>query len=85
MSVFRVILVRIFPTFSRIRTEYVEIRSISPYSVQMRGNVGKMQTRITPDTHTFYVVMVNSFVVSLDILVMTNILHKMIKILHEKC
>ena len=26
------------PHFSRIRTEYVEIRSISPYSVRMREN-----------------------------------------------
>ena len=51
----------------------------------MWENVGKMRTRITPDTHTFYVVMVNSFVVSLDIPVMMNILHEMIKILHEKC
>ena len=25
--------------FSRIRTEYREMRSISPYSVQMQGNV----------------------------------------------
>ena len=29
---------------------------ISPYSVQMRENTGKMQTRITPNTDTFYVV-----------------------------
>ena len=36
MPVFGVILVRIFPAFSRIRTEYGEIRSISPYSVRMR-------------------------------------------------
>ena len=27
--------------FSRIRTEYEEIRSISPYSVRMRKNVGQ--------------------------------------------
>ena len=33
---FGVILVRIFPTFSRIRAEYGEIRSISPYLVRMR-------------------------------------------------
>ena len=38
MSVFEVILVRIFPAFSRIRTEYGKIRSISPYSVQMWEN-----------------------------------------------
>ena len=33
VSVFGVILVRIFRAFSRIRTEYGEIRSISPHSV----------------------------------------------------
>ena len=33
VSVFEVILVRIFRAFSRIRTEYGEIRSISPHSV----------------------------------------------------
>ena len=38
--------------FSRIRTEYGEIRSISPRSVRM----GKMRTRITPNTDTFYAV-----------------------------
>ena len=36
--------------FSRIWTEYGEIRSISPYSVQMRENVGKMRIRVTPNT-----------------------------------
>ena len=34
VSVFGVILVRIFSAFSRIRTEYGEIVRISPYSVQ---------------------------------------------------
>ena len=29
---------------------------ISPYSVRMRENAGKMQTRITPNTETFYAV-----------------------------
>ena len=38
VSVFGVILVRIFPALSRIRTEYGEIWSISPYSVRMREN-----------------------------------------------
>ena len=51
-----VILVHIFPAFSRIWTEYGEIRSISPYSVRMRQNVWKMGTRITPNTDTFYAV-----------------------------
>ena len=42
------------PHFSRIRTEHEEIRSISPYSVQMRENAEKMRTRITPNTDSFY-------------------------------
>ena len=56
MSVFGVILVRIFPAFSRIETEYTEIPRISPYSVQMQKNAGKMRTRITLNTDTFYAV-----------------------------
>ena len=55
MSVFGVILVPIFPTFSLIRTEYGEMR-IYPYSVRMRENAGKMRTRITPNMDTFYAV-----------------------------
>ena len=51
-SVFGVILVHIFPAFSRIRTEYGEI----PYSIRMRENAGKMRTRITPNTDSFYAV-----------------------------
>ena len=42
-----------FSASSRIRNEYGEIRSISPYSVQMRENAGKMPTRITPNTDSF--------------------------------
>ena len=38
--------------FSRIWTEYGEIRSISPYSVQC----GKIPTRKTPNTDTFHAV-----------------------------
>ena len=51
-----VILVRIFPSFSRIRTEYGEILRISLDSVRMWENAGKMRTRITPNTGTFYAV-----------------------------
>ena len=36
--------------FSRIRTEYGEIHRISPYSAEY----GKMRTRMTPNTDTFY-------------------------------
>ena len=50
MSVFGVILVRIFPAFFRIRTEYGVIRSIK--------NAGKMRTRITPNTDSFYTVLI---------------------------
>ena len=60
MSVFGVILVRIFSAFSRIRTEYRDILRISPYSVRMRENVGKMRTRITANTDTFYTVCVRT-------------------------
>ena len=56
VSVFGIILVRIFPAFSRIWTEYGEILRIFPYPVQMRENAGKMRTRITPNTDSFYAV-----------------------------
>ena len=46
----------LWSVFSRIQTEYGEIRSISPYSVRMRKNAGKMRTRITLNTDSFYVV-----------------------------
>ena len=49
-------MVHIFPAFSRIWTEDGEILRISPYSVQMRENLGKMRTRITPNTDSFYTV-----------------------------
>ena len=47
--------------FSRIWIEYGEIRSISPYLVQMWENAGKMRTRITPNTDTFYAVCVSKY------------------------
>ena len=58
-SVFGVILVHIFPAFSRIRNEFGELRSISLYSVRMRENPEKIRTRITPNTNTFYAVYIN--------------------------
>ena len=45
-----------WPAFSRIfpySDEYGEIRSISPYSVRMRENVGKTRSKITPNMDTF--------------------------------
>ena len=56
MPLFGVILVRIFPAFCGIQTEYGDMLCISPYSVRMRENAGKMRTRITPNTDTFYAV-----------------------------
>ena len=58
MSIFGVILVRIFLAFSRIRNEYGEKRSISPYSVRMRENAGRMQTKITLNTDTLFTVLI---------------------------
>ena len=55
VPVFVVIMVCIFSAFPCIWTEYGELR-ISPYSVRMYENAGKMQTRITPSTDTFYAV-----------------------------
>ena len=52
MSVFGVILDRIFPAFSCIRN--------APESIRMRENAGKMLTRITPNTDTFYAVLHSS-------------------------
>ena len=43
--------------FSRIRIEYGEILRVSPHSVRMRENEGRMRTRITPNTVTFYAVL----------------------------
>ena len=40
----------------RVWAEYGDILRISPYSVGIRENAGKMRTRITPITDTFYAV-----------------------------
>ena len=56
MSVSVVILVRILPTFSGNRIEYGEMLHISPYSLRMRENAGKMRSRVTQNTDTFYAV-----------------------------
>ena len=45
-----------FPLAFGLNTE-----NISPYSVRMRENVGKMRTRITQNTDTFYAVKVQVF------------------------
>ena len=60
-SVHRVILVRIFPAFSLIRTEYGEILRMSPCSVRMQKNAGKMWTRRTSNMDTFYAVISTTF------------------------
>ena len=56
MSVFGIILVRNFPAFYSIQTEYGEVLLICPYSIQKRENAGKMRTRITPSTDSFHAV-----------------------------
>ena len=56
MSIFGVVLVHIFPAFSHIWTQYREILRISPYSVRMQENAGKMRNRITPNIDIFYAV-----------------------------
>ena len=58
-----VILVRIFSEFFCIRTEYGEILNISPYSVRIRENAGKIRTRITPNTDSFYAVLISSIAI----------------------
>ena len=68
MYVLEVILVRIFPAFSLIRTEYGEIRSIFPFSLRMLENEGKIRTRITPTTDTFYAVYDANIKISSDLL-----------------
>ena len=42
--------------FSRIRTEYVEIR----VSLPIQSEYGKIRTKKTPNTDTFYAVLTNS-------------------------
>ena len=61
--------------YSRIWTEYGEIFFISPYSVRMR----KIQTRITLNTPTFYVVCIEVVVsiCTLSLLDMSDYLHRL--------
>ena len=61
MSLFGVTLVRIISVSSLIRTEYGEMLSIFPHSVRMWENVGKIRTRIPPNTDTFYAVTIIPF------------------------
>ena len=50
----QVVVFQIFPAFSRMLTEYGEL--LSPYSVRMLENAGKMRTRKTSNTDSFYAV-----------------------------
>ena len=66
-------MVRIFQAFSRIRTRSyfgplffphspafgLNTERYSVYSVRMQENEGKMRTRITPNTDTFYAVYIS--------------------------
>ena len=77
VSVFGIILVRIFPAFGLNTERYGVIGSISPYSVRMRENAGKMRIRITPNTDSLYAVLVSlAFLVNFDI--------RLISMLHSK-
>ena len=51
---------RIFP-----HSDWIRLR-ISPYSVRMPENTGKMRTRITPNTDSFYSVLFSCIVQSLS-------------------
>ena len=55
------------PHFFRIlpHSDWIRLR-ISPYSVRMRENTGKMRTRITPNTDSFYSVLFSCIVQSLS-------------------
>ena len=57
-----------FPAFSRIWTEYGDIPHISPYSVRISENAGKMRIRIPPNMDTFYAV---SILLSIDYILWT--------------
>ena len=46
-------------------SDWIRLR-ISPYSVRMRENTGKMRTRITPNTDSFYSVLFSCIVQSLS-------------------
>ena len=46
----------LWSAFSRIGTEYREMRSISPY-FRIQSKCGKIRTRITPNTDTVYPVL----------------------------
>ena len=67
MPVFGLLLVLIFPAFSRIRTEHGEILRISPFSDRMRQNAAKMGPIITPNTDTFNAVFIKNFCHSLTL------------------
>ena len=57
---------RIFPHSDWLQRDTCILR-ISPCSVRMRENAGKMRTRITPNTDTFYAVNVTKKVKSLEV------------------
>ena len=87
--VFGVILVCISPAFSRIRTDYRERRSVSPFSVRKRKNFGKNADQINSETDTFYAVFVMHGHVLRTCIVVHNIqsslLRQTCKFLKYKC
>ena len=58
VPVFGVILVRVFPAFSRIPTEYGEIRSTKYLRIQSERQKMR-ENRITPNKDTFYAVVLS--------------------------
>ena len=58
VSIFGVTLVHVFPHFPAFGVN-TERYWVSPYSVWLPENAGKMRTRITPDTDTFYEVLLS--------------------------
>ena len=56
MSIFGVILVCIFPHSDWIRRDTDWIRRDTPYLLRIQSECGKIRTRITPNTDTFYAV-----------------------------
>ena len=70
----------LWSVFFRIWTEYGELRSISPYSVQIRENTDQNNS----EYERFLRNVTDLSIVSLDIIVMINILQDMVTILHKK-
>ena len=56
-----------FPAFG-LNTEIYSVLRISPHSARMRENAGKIRIRITPNTDTFYAVILSDISLSYHLL-----------------